>query len=85
MDRKKVDKTLVLWYIYNQGGNKAMKVIDRTKIFTKYQNKWVALTVNEKVVGVGSTLEEAFKKASQKGRKDFFMTKIPDLRYGYVL
>lgn len=62
-----------------------MKMLDRTKLFQKYQNKWVALTEDDKVISAGDTLEEALNKANKKGFKDPIITKISDLRYEYIL
>lgn len=58
---------------------------DRTKIYQKYQNKWIALTDDERVVSEGSTLDEALQKAVEKGHKDPFVIRIPDLRFDYLL
>lgn len=61
------------------------KALDRTKVFKKYQNKWVAFTDNDKVISVGSTLVEALSKAIKKGFDNPVVTKIPDLKYDYLL
>ena len=70
-------------------GNKLMevdvKLIDRSELFRKYQNQWIALTSNEKVISSGSTLEEALTKAGEKGFKNPLVTKVPDLKYDYLL
>ncbi len=62
-----------------------MKPIDRTKIFRKYQNQWVAFAGNDKVISSGITLQEVLTKAGKKGFKDPFVTKIPDQKYDYIL
>ena len=62
-----------------------MKLIDRSELFRKYQNQWIALTSNEKVISSGSTLEEALTKAGEKGFKNPLITKVPDLKYDYLL
>ena len=60
-------------------------VLERTKLFEKYQNKWVALTSEDKVISSGDTLAEVLKKAVKKGYKEPVVTKIPDLKYDYLL
>ena len=62
-----------------------MKLIDRSELFRKYQNQWIALTDNEKVISSGSTLEEALTKSDEKGFKSPLITKVPDLKYDYLL
>lgn len=61
------------------------RALDRTNIFKKYQNKWIALTDDDKVISSGSTLDEALSKAIKKGFKNPVITKMPDLKYDYVL
>ncbi len=60
-------------------------VLERTKLFEKYQNKWVALTPEDKVISDGNTLAEVLKKAVKKGYKEPVVIKIPDLKYDYLL
>jgi len=60
------------------------KVRDLTKIFRKYQNKWVALTDDDKVISYGSNPEEVLRKSEKKGYSDPVITKIPDTRYSYI-
>ena len=60
-------------------------VKDRTEIYQKYQNKWIALTDDEQVISEGSSLDEALNKAIKKGYKNPFVTRIPDLKYDYLL
>jgi len=62
-----------------------MRYLDQTKIYTKYQNKWLALTEDNKVISAGNTWEEASKKASRKGYKEPLIIRIPNLAYGYLL
>ncbi|MCD6134318.1 MAG: hypothetical protein B6D55_04440 [Candidatus Omnitrophica bacterium 4484_70.2] len=62
-----------------------MKLLDRTDLFQKYQNKWVALTDDDKVICSGSTLEAVLKKAKKKGFKNPVTAKIPDLRFEFIL
>lgn len=61
------------------------KVMDKTEIFKKYQNKWVAFTDDDKVISAGSTLDEALSKAVKKGFGNPVIAKMPDLRYDYLL
>ena len=69
-----------------KGGDSSMqKAIDRTKIFKKYQNKWIAFTDNDKIISSGRTLDEALNKAAKKGFKNPIVSKIPDLKYDYLL
>jgi hypothetical protein len=62
-----------------------IKVMDKTEIFKKYQNRWVALTENDKVISAGLTLDEVLEKAKKKGFDNPIITRIPDLKYDYVL
>lgn len=62
-----------------------IKVIDRTAIFKKYQNKWVALTDDDRVISVGSTLDEVLKAAKKKGFDNPVTAKIPDLKFEFIL
>lgn len=61
------------------------KLFDKTGIFEKYQNKWVALTDDDKVIGNGSTLDEVLKIAKERGFDNPVTTKIPDLRFEFIL
>jgi len=61
------------------------KVIDRTKIFKKYQNKWIAFTDDDKVISVSSTLDEVLKIAKKKGFDNPVTAKIPDLKFEFIL
>ncbi len=61
------------------------RALDKSKLFKKYQNKWVALTDDDKVISAGSTLLAAMNKAIKKGFENPVITKIPDLRYDYLL
>ena len=60
-------------------------MLDRTNIFKKYQNKWVALTDDNKVISAGSSFADTLKKAVRKGFESPIVTKMPDLRYDYLL
>lgn len=61
------------------------KVLDRTKLFKKYQNKWVALTDDDKLICAGLTLDCILKEAKKKGYDNPVTTKIPDLKYEFIL
>lgn len=61
------------------------KAIDRTELFTKYQNKWVALTDDDKVIASAPSLDEVLIKAKEKGFDDPVTAKIPDLNFEFIL
>jgi hypothetical protein len=60
-------------------------VNDRTTIYEKYQNKWIALSDDEQVISDGASLDEALDKAIKKGHKNPFVIRVPDLSYDYLL
>lgn len=62
-----------------------MKMLDRTERFHKYQNKWIALTDEDKVICSASSLEVVLKKAKQKGFANPVTAKIPDLKHEFIL
>jgi len=62
-----------------------IKVMDKTEIFKKYQNRWVALTDDDKFISAGLTLDEVLQKAKRKGFDNPVTTKIPDLRFEFIL
>ena len=61
------------------------KMIDRTDIFKKYQNKWLALTDDDKVISSGLTLEEVLTAAKEKGFNNPVTAKMPDLNFEFIL
>lgn len=61
------------------------KVVDRTKIFKKYQNKWLALTDDDKVISAGPNLNKVLKVARKKGFDNPVTAKIPDLKFEFIL
>ena len=61
------------------------EAMNRTKIFEKYQNKWVALTIDDKIISAGATVKEVLAKAIKKGFEDPIIAKMPDLRFDYLL
>ena len=62
-----------------------MNFSDMTRIFSKYENKWVALTDDNKVIAVATTLNAVLKKARQKGHENPLTARIPDSKFEYVL
>ena len=62
-----------------------MNYLDMTEIFRKHENKWVALTDDNKVIAAAKTLNAVLKKARQKGYENPLTAKIPDSRFEYVL
>lgn len=64
--------------------NKSMQPIDFSKKLLPYENKWVALSENQKkVLGSGKTLKEAEKQAEKKSKKYIFL-KVPPFNLSYV-
>lgn len=61
------------------------KAMNRTKIFEKYQKKWVALTNDDKVISAGVTAKEVLAKAIKKGFDSPIIAKMPDLKFDYLL
>ncbi len=61
------------------------KAMDRTKLFKKYQNKWVALTDDDKVISSGLTLDSVLVGAKKKGFDNPVTAKIPDLKFEFIL
>ena len=62
-----------------------MEVVNLTKIFEKFKNKWVALSDNNTVIASGDSLEAVLKKANKKGFVSPITAKIPDSKYEFVL
>ncbi len=60
-------------------------MIDITKILNQYRNKWVALTDDDKVICVGTTLNDVMNKAKRKGYNEPVTMKVPDPRIEFVL
>jgi hypothetical protein len=54
-----------------------MKVINRTKLVTKFPDQWVALRDDDRVISSGSTLERAVDGARKKGVANPVIAKIP--------
>jgi len=62
-----------------------LKPIDRTEIFNRFQNKWVALTDDDKVISWGFELDEVIEKAKKKGIPNPIFTKIPSQEKDRIL
>ena len=61
-----------------------MKPIDLSKKLLPYENKWVALSEDQKqVLGSGKTLKEAQKEAEKTNKKYLFL-KVPPFNISYV-
>jgi orotate phosphoribosyltransferase-like protein len=59
-------------------------MIDVSKLFKKYENLWVALTDDDKVIASGKTLDEVIEKARKKGISEPVTLKVPDSRLEFV-
>ena len=58
---------------------------DLSKILKLYEEKWVALSQDEKkVVGSGETIKRASREALNKGYKNPVFIKVPRFDIGYV-
>lgn len=64
---------------------KKMKLPDRTDLFKKYRNKWIARTDNFEIIASGNSLDEILEKAKKKGYDDFITAKIPDPEKEFIL
>ncbi len=59
--------------------------IDWTKIYKKYNGKWVALKNDEvTVIAHGKTAKEALQKAKETGYSDPILTRIPQRLESYI-
>ena len=61
-----------------------MSPVDLTPTIKDFQNRWVALSEDEKTVyGVGDTAQATIQDAESKGHRDFvlFFVRPLDLRY----
>ena len=66
--------------------HKTNEPIHLAKLLEPYKGKWVTLTQDETtVLGVGDTIEEALKKAEEKGELMPFLMKVPDPSTGALL
>ncbi len=58
---------------------------DWSKLYKKYKGLWVALAKDEvTVLGSGTTVQEALKKAKKKSVEMPFLTHVPDSLNAYV-
>ncbi len=63
--------------------NKNLQPIDLSKKLLPYENKWVALSKDQKeVLGSGKTLKEAEKEAEKTNKKYLFL-KVPQFNVSY--
>ncbi len=63
---------------------KALKPIDLTKVLLPFENKWVALSQDQKkVLGSGKTLKEAANQA-EKTKKRYLFLKVPPFDISYA-
>jgi len=61
-----------------------MKPIDLSKKLLPYENKWVALSEDQKqILGSGKSLKEAEKQAEKKSKIYIFL-KVPPFNLSYV-
>ncbi|MEO0087215.1 MAG: DUF5678 domain-containing protein [candidate division WOR-3 bacterium] len=61
-----------------------LKPIDLSKKLKRYENKWVALSLdNKKILGAGDALKEAKEKAERKN-KDYILIKLPSFKVSYI-
>ena len=61
-----------------------LKPIDLSKKLLPYENKWVALSKDQKeVLGAGKTLDEAERQA-KKTKKRYLFLKVPPFDIAYV-
>jgi len=64
--------------------NQTLKSINLSKKLKPYENKWVALSLDHKIIlGAGNTLKEAKQKAEQK-KRDYVFLKLPPFNTNYV-
>lgn len=63
---------------------KSLKPIDLSKKLLPYENKWVALSEDQKeVLGAGNSLKEAEREAEKKSKRYIFL-KVPPFSVLYV-
>lgn len=63
---------------------KILKPIDLTKLLLPFENKWVALSEDQRqVLGSGKTLNEAEKQA-ERTKKRYLFLKVPSFDIAYV-
>jgi len=68
-----------------QGGGK-MEADSFPDEIREHQDKWVALSNDEKtILAADASFDKALAKAQKKGEKNPVMLKVPSNHYGYVL
>lgn len=61
-----------------------IRLIDLSKKLLPYENKWVALSEDQKeILGSGNSLREAQREA-EKSKKKFIFLKVPPFNISYV-
>lgn len=58
---------------------------NKSDVFKKYQKQWVAFTDDDRFITAGLTLDEVLTKAKKKGFDNSVTTKIPDLKFEFIL
>ena len=62
-----------------------MKIVDLSKILTKYKSSWIALSAdNKSLITTGKTLEEVLQKAKKKGIDNPSVLKAPPVNNLFV-
>ena len=62
-----------------------MQTLEQQNFLKQYENRWVALTDDDKVVCSGVSLDEILKEAKRKGIEDPVTARIPDSRFEFIL
>lgn len=71
------------WYNYHMQ-KQSLKPIDLSKKLLPYENKWVALSKDQKeILGFGNSLKEAERQA-KKSKREYVFLKIPPFNLSYV-
>lgn len=62
-----------------------MEYVDRTDLFQKYSEKWVAMTDDDQVICAGNSADEVLTEAQKKSFAEPIITKILNPNYDYLL
>ena len=62
-----------------------MELLEQKDFLQKYEKQWVALTDDDKVVCVGSSLDQILREAKRKGFDNPVTAKIPDSKFEFIL
>lgn len=62
-----------------------MECIDRTELFQKYSERWVAMTDDDQVICSGDNPDKVLSEAKKKGFNEPLLTKIFNPKYDYLL